>query len=344
LKLIKKGDSLFGTAYYYTSRSNYYRYTVKGVFNERNNTVVWWDDQLIEEQKSSARLFSPNSIPLLSEADFNCPGGDVMMLDGKASAKNTPDSREMPLHLDKMRTPIFDDEWDNVIEDYFVGANDPYIIDSVAAIAGRKPEPIKPIIAIETPPVISNPPVEKPRPVETEAPKPVINTPTINTEPIAEEPKIPPPIDTKVETVKGNQPIPAPTPTISNNYPNRLQLITPTDKFVSRIKKFVMEIPIAGDSLELSFYDNAEVDGDSVSLFLNNQLIFEHIRLTDRAYTIKIAAANLNASNELVMVAENLGSIPPNTSLMIAMIAGKRYEARLESTEQSSAMIRLVKQ
>jgi len=43
------------------------------------------------------------------------------------------------------------------------------------------------------------------------------------------------------------------------------------------------------------------------------------------------------------MVAENLGSIPPNTSLMIAWCNGQRYEARLESTENTSAMIRFVK-
>ncbi len=30
----------------------------------------------------------------------------------------------------------------------------------------------------------------------------------------------------------------------------------------------------------------------------------------------------------MVMVAENLGTIPPNTSLMVAIVDGKRYEAR----------------
>jgi hypothetical protein len=43
------------------------------------------------------------------------------------------------------------------------------------------------------------------------------------------------------------------------------------------------------------------------------------------------------------MVAENLGSIPPNTSYMVAIVDNQRYDARLESTEGSSAMIRFVK-
>ena len=43
------------------------------------------------------------------------------------------------------------------------------------------------------------------------------------------------------------------------------------------------------------------------------------------------------------MVAENLGSIPPNTSYMLAIVNEKRYEAMLKSTEETSAVIRLTK-
>ena len=120
-------------------------------------------------------------------------------------------------------------------------------------------------------------------------------------------------------------------------------LPTIEQKFVSRKKILVKEISVSGDSIELRFYDNAEIDGDSISLFLNDKLVFQHIRLTGKAYIIKLPVADLKETNELIMVAENLGSIPPNTSYMVAIVGEKRYEARLESTEGSSAMIRLVK-
>ena len=58
---------------------------------------------------------------------------------------------------------------------------------------------------------------------------------------------------------------------------------------------------------------------------------------------MKIALSDLQSDNELVMVAENLGTIPPNTSLMVAIVEDKRYEAHLESSEGSSALVRLVK-
>lgn len=116
------------------------------------------------------------------------------------------------------------------------------------------------------------------------------------------------------------------------------------EKFVTRKKILVKEIPLTGDSIELRFYDNAEIDGDSISLFLNDKLIFEHIRLAGTAYIIKFSVNDMRETNELIMVAENLGAIPPNTSYMLAIVGDKRYDAYLSSTEGSSAMIKFIKQ
>src|ERR1700733_11714911 len=95
LKLIRKGDSLIGTSYYYDSRSNYRRYSVKGYFDDRNNDVIWYDDVLIEDHSSN------HSRPLLAVADFNCPGEGVMKLDGKSSAKEDNKKDKKELHLVK---------------------------------------------------------------------------------------------------------------------------------------------------------------------------------------------------------------------------------------------------
>jgi hypothetical protein len=370
LKLVQKGDSLLGTSYYYASANNYYRYSVKGYFNSETNAVIWWDDQLIESKTPSAKIFSPNDNTLLCEADFNCPGGGKMMLDGKANKKDDPAANDMGLHLDKVESPGFSDEWDFVIDNYTVGTNDPFIIDSVAAIA-FKPLPVVekpvPVVAAVPPlaPVAEKPVtvVTPPPPKPTPAPAPVVVVPPpapVAEKPVPVEPKpAPAPIPEPAAEppapalVKQNEqpiakvtepakPTPAPvvTPAAKNNMP---AIVTTQEKFASRKKILATEIPVAGDSIELRFYDNAEVDGDSISLFLNGRLLFEHIRLSDKAYTIKLPVTDMQETNELIMVAENLGSIPPNTSLMIALVKDQRYEARLESTEQSSAMIRLRK-
>jgi hypothetical protein len=50
VKIIKSGDSITGTSYYYSSFGNYRRYSIRGYFDEATNQVVWWDDRLIEEK------------------------------------------------------------------------------------------------------------------------------------------------------------------------------------------------------------------------------------------------------------------------------------------------------
>jgi len=128
-------------------------------------------------------------------------------------------------------------------------------------------------------------------------------------------------------------PRPAPTPAAA---PVGMEAL-----FRNRTKTFVGEIPVSGDSLNLDFYDNAQIDGDSISIFLDGRMIATHVLLKARPFTLKIPVSDLGQTSELTMVAENLGSIPPNTSLMIAWVNGQRYEMRLESTEQTSAAIRL---
>ena len=49
VKIVLEGADLTGTTCYYESPNIYMRYGVKGYFNSRTKEVVWWDDQLIEE-------------------------------------------------------------------------------------------------------------------------------------------------------------------------------------------------------------------------------------------------------------------------------------------------------
>ncbi|MCW3105615.1 MAG: hypothetical protein JWQ09_121 [Segetibacter sp.] len=290
LKIIQKGDSLTGTSYYHSLIGSVKRYSIKGYFDPYSNGVVWWDDALITGKGAN----DPGQ-SLLSVADFNCPGGSKMFLDGKSSMKESPRNPTGNVSLTKVDNPSFHDEWDPVLETWTEGGNDPHIIDSVSRISTTKnADPSNPVIA----PRIVKPPVANPPPVVKATPPPVIQK--------------------KVE------------PTIN-------------ELFTTRKKTFAKEIPIEGDSIELQFYDNAEVDGDSITLYLNNKMIFTHVRLTASPFVVALLVKELSNTNDLVMVAENMGAIPPNTAFMIAMVAGKRYEAWLESTEGSSSLIRFSK-
>lgn len=455
LKLVAKGDSLYGTCYYFSNANSYIRYSVQGYFDKQDNAVHWWDDQFLEVKPKGKTTVGVYANAMHSDADFNCPGNNVMKLDGKSQIGT--DGPDFVLHFDKIEKPLFHDEWDNVIEGYFTGMADPDIIDSVYAISkpykadipteviakvddpdGVKKANGKTVPSIEKPAeVASNPPGEvkqqpaietgaKTQPVivipsteikmadtqviakkEPVIEKPPVIIPSIKIEkvdtlvivkkdPVVEKPvvvpaatvKTTPSTDIKTTSTKTvepaiakqtnpvvtNTPVSKPTPAVvppvvkttvpAEKKPESLPpatvaktapvVIKPTiipekidpvviQKFVTRKKIEQGEIPMVGDSIELNFYDNAEIDGDSISLFLNGKLLFNHVLLSAQAYTFKLGVKDLADGSELTMVAENLGSIPPNTAYMMAIVDGVRYSARLESTEQSSGVIRLVR-
>jgi hypothetical protein len=49
-----------------------------------------------------------------------------------------------------------------------------------------------------------------------------------------------------------------------------------------------------------------------------------------------------NPFHEVEMIAENLGSIPPNTAILIIHAGETRYQLTLNSTETKSAKVRFV--
>lgn len=99
---------------------------------------------------------------------------------------------------------------------------------------------------------------------------------------------------------------------------------------------------VAADSLELNFYDNCDIDGDTITVFYNRTLLLSHQRLSDKPLIIKIAV-NSDVDNELLMYADNEGSIPPNTALLIFYDGVKRREITTGSNTKSSGTIVLRK-
>ncbi len=113
------------------------------------------------------------------------------------------------------------------------------------------------------------------------------------------------------------------------------------DQFKKRENVLAQEIEVNSDSVNVDFYDNGEVDGDSISVFFNEKLLAFSQRLSTRSIHFNIVLDSTKEVNELSMFADNLGSIPPNTALMIVSDGEKRYEIRLSSNLEKNAMIRI---
>ena len=112
--------------------------------------------------------------------------------------------------------------------------------------------------------------------------------------------------------------------------------------YEKRTNELVKIIEIHHEIFRVDIYDNGVIDGDSVSLFYNGKLIISHLRLSDRATTFTLNANTGKPTNELIMYAENLGEIPPNTAMMIITDGQNRYEVPIVSDLKSSGSIRFV--
>jgi hypothetical protein len=87
-------------------------------------------------------------------------------------------------------------------------------------------------------------------------------------------------------------------------------------------------------------YDNGEIDDDTISIYFDKRLLISGKRLSASPITVKLKIDDENQVHELVMVAENLGRIPPNTALMIVDAGDQRFDVRITSTEQKNALVR----
>lgn len=200
----------------------------------------------------------------------------------------------------------------------------------------------------------TNPPVTKTTPKNniTATPKPKTNPPAVkknNPQPNKPVAKTTP---VKKDTVKTGKPVTGNQQNIAK-IPEKITrdsvartgkaIHTPAVSGFERRAKNILktiDIPSSTEDIRVDFYDNGEIDGDTISVFFNNQLVLSKKRLTDKPLSLHLTLDPERDDNEIVMYADNLGSIPPNTALMVATIDGKRYEVYITSTEKSSGTIR----
>ncbi len=168
------------------------------------------------------------------------------------------------------------------------------------------------------------PPVSKPenKPVK----KPPVNKPGVNKPVVVTTPK-------KDTAVKKSEPVvidkPKTAPVLNIPVTTR-----------SRENSLVQTFSVSSDEILVRLYDNGEVDGDTISVYLDGKPIISNKGLSTVPITVSLKMDEDNPEHVLIMVAENLGRIPPNTSLMMVYDGDKRYQVSITSTEQKNAMVK----
>jgi hypothetical protein len=181
---------------------------------------------------------------------------------------------------------------------------------------------IPPVVKKITPPLAkkTTPPVINPVQKKITTPPIVKNTPIVKP---------------KADTIRKT-----PVPDIVKKDPVTKPQLPKPDILKTRANELTKMIVVNSEEVVVKLYDNGEIDGDTISVYLDNKLVLSKQLLTAKALTVNLRMDEDNSEHELVMVAENLGRIPPNTSLMIVTAGDKKFEVRITSTEQKNAMVR----
>ena len=188
-------------------------------------------------------------------------------------------------------------------------------------------KPAEPIIVKATPPKTNEPAITKPTTPITK-PEAVVSkpAPTKPTEIIIAK-TVPPKVITPVIV----KPVPV-------KIPNTVDPLAATDAGKRKIEN-IQALYFKSDSLQLTLYDNGEVDGDTVSVIMNGVVIMPRVGLSTNAIKKTIYTQGVGDSIQLVMYAESLGSLPPNTGLLIVYDGKDRYEIRFSGDMQKSSAI-----
>lgn len=231
-------------------------------------------------------------------------------------------------------------------------------IDGVTrpAAANRPVENNKPIssVSANVPPPANTKPAPVTKPAETKT------SVAVNPVPEKKDNKQSAAANTTAKTTVTNPPVvpPAKQPeVVKANEPKTIPVASTVTEIKPVVKKTDAEVAASGaviaerksefsqvvnfksDSLVLSLYDNGEIDGDTVSVYMNGQPLMIRQGLKASAIKKTIYIGRDNEDFNLVLFADNLGKYPPNTGLLVVRDGEDIYNLRFSSDLQKSSGI-----
>jgi hypothetical protein len=119
-------------------------------------------------------------------------------------------------------------------------------------------------------------------------------------------------------------------------------IVVPKDQKLERRSDIQSLVEVSSgekDSILIELYDNGIVDNDSASIYLDDSLLLYKQFVSGEPVSFYVSLDKQRPINKLKLIAENLGSIPPCTVLMLIITKKKRYEVNLSSNFNSNAVV-----
>jgi hypothetical protein len=332
----KSNNSIRGVTYSYKSTVFYGKAELTGILTLPAKTLI------IRETKLVDLKIGDKSEPCLMTCYLDYTRiGKLEVLEGTFISTNVKDKRDCgsgKVYLERVRESDFE------TEDFLVKnrKTSPSAKKNPASggIAGLKPgiaNSKAPGKAAVKPPV-KNPSATNPLAGNRNAARPQVKRP--GTIPPAQQ-KTQQPEKAELQattTLPKEQPV-APPQKLENTFK---KLPVPR-VLMERENNLIRTINISDPDATIEFYDNGTIDNDTITVYHNNQMVISKGRLSLSPLSVKIHCTEEDPVHEIVVVADNLGEIPPNTAMMVIKI-GKdktvgRYEIFLTSNEQRNAKV-----
>lgn len=338
----EKNKSLKGVTYSYLDVVFYGKASLQGIFMDKSNNVLMKENHMLEVKSTNGM----NSACVMTcYLTYHKEGKDEY-LEGTYTSVNVRDSQPCGAGKVYLKKSV---ESDFYKEDFLLDGSKykkPGMRIKPGAEAFLLPGDSSATSKKATPPAVVKPSAPKPSTANPPAAKPSTDKPLAvkppNNKPATGKPRTSPPAvnkphrDSAIAVVPDNirllqKPDTLPLP------PSR-QIPVPSI-LRERESKLEKVFTVHDPEITIKLYDNGEIDNDTVTVYHNNEPVLVKRQLTTKPLTVQIKATATDNRHELVMVADNLGTTPPNTALMVITCGNQRYELSLASDMKRSAKV-----
>lgn len=339
LQLEQKGNRISGVSYSYLTTVFYGKALITGNYNKASHSA------LITEIKTVELRMTAFSSACIMKCDFEyAQSGKEQFLEGTftskfekntVGAKKGDDCGSGKVYLRKVPT-----------SDFYI---EPFLRSKLRAdsIKNATPAPKKSITVKKTPvtksTVKKNPPVVSKKPIAKKNPPVVTKKPAVTTKP---KTTVKTTAKTNTNTTKIIPPEKQFRDSVKIIDDSETKMVIPKplmplpDVIKNRENALVKTLVVNSPDITIKVYDNGVVDGDTISVYVDKRLVLHNKGLSEAPIVFPLKMDKDNEEHEVTMVAENLGRIPPNTSLMIVEAGDQRYKVFISSNEQKNAVVR----
>jgi len=111
---------------------------------------------------------------------------------------------------------------------------------------------------------------------------------------------------------------------------------------VGRENKLVKKIITNSKKISIDLFDNGTIDNDTVLVFDNKKLLVNKKRLSYKSIHLEFDFTDNMREHEVIIVAHNMGTVPPNTALLLLKDGKYRQEYLITSTNKINAKILII--